>query len=170
MDEIKSLKQHQHHSKLAIYAIVAFLALASFVIITISKSVQNEQALTYNSKASEPDYSYIPFPSPTLYPCVTITPTPAYRIIVERPWPTIFVYVTPTTWPTTTPGGPTWVPKPTRDPIPSPTYNPFITPFPTWNGIEPTPGPTGVSAPQPGTKGTPPSITPSPTPLPPCPR
>lgn len=151
-DEVKSISLTQSHNLLITCAIAFILVVFSFTAYLTSIRMHQSQALRHTLMASEQSNSYLIIPTPTLYPCTTIAPTPAHRIIAERPWPTVFIYVTPTSTPTPTP----WTVRP---------LDPTIT-----FGPSPTRGPTGGSAPLPrGTKGTPPTITPSPLPLPTCP-
>lgn len=55
MNEIHEIRQTQHHSKLAIFAIIGFLIVMVFVVFTLSKASQSERAYTSQSKASETD-------------------------------------------------------------------------------------------------------------------
>lgn len=53
MDDVHEIKQHQSHSKIAIFAIVGFLVFVTVAILVISKATQNEKAYVMQSKASE---------------------------------------------------------------------------------------------------------------------
>ncbi len=121
-------------------AIISLIIVVSITLLTIARQLSSN-SLTNSSRATESDSANIPFPTPSLYPCVTITPTPEHRIILEKPLPTAFVYTSPSPRPT-----PTFGPSPRR----------------REGG--------GLNEPQPSITGTSIKMTPKPTraPLPPC--
>lgn len=53
MEEVHEIRRNQHHSKIAIFAIVGFLTLLVIVVLSISKSLQSEQAFKTRSYATE---------------------------------------------------------------------------------------------------------------------
>ena len=57
MEDIHEIRKHQHHSKIAIYAIVGFLIFLPVAVLVISKQLQSQQAYQLPSQASEMNYS-----------------------------------------------------------------------------------------------------------------
>lgn len=55
MEEVQEIKQYQHHSKFAVYAVVGFLVVITFAVLIIAQRLQSEKAYLTSSQVSEYD-------------------------------------------------------------------------------------------------------------------